>query len=89
MTDESAASRVEQVKRLLRAHWRASGKAGFGEVEPIEEQILDIVRKQDERIASLEETIEILSNKDRLKVLEKGAESARKHGSHPYEARAK
>jgi len=46
---ESAASRVEQVKRLLLAHWRASGKAGFGKVEPIEEQILDIVRDLEER----------------------------------------
>ena len=87
MSDESATSRVEKLLNDLMNQFVPTEVGEQDEWDSRANEILDIVRKQDERIASLEETIEILSGKDRLKVLEKGAESAREHGSRPYEVK--
>jgi hypothetical protein len=91
---ESATSKVERVKAILRGLYYCEYGYSCPHVnlelnDSAAKQILDIVRKQDERIASLEETIEILSDKGAMKSLERGVESAREHGSRPYKAKQK
>lgn len=80
---ESAASRVAKLLRKLEQEAHDCSLVPSVYTMATKGEILDIVR-------GLEETIEILSDKERMKSLEKSAESLRRHGSRPYkEAKVK